>query len=68
MICYLLIWVRYLPKIVKFFKLTDDIIVVFEYVFLKRMRYYTTFMLQGLGLRPGVIDGAVSISAVQVFF
>jgi hypothetical protein len=26
------------------------------------------FMFQGLGLRPGVIDGAISISAVQVIF
>ena len=25
-------------------------------------------MFQGLGLRPGVIDGAISISAVQVMF
>jgi len=30
--------------------------------------YSYQFMFQGLGLRPGVIDGAISISAVQVMF
>jgi len=34
------------------------------------LRLYLILYLwfQGLGLRPGVIDGAISISAVQVYF
>lgn len=32
------------------------------------LTYLVIIMSQGLGLRSGVIDGAISISAVQVYF
>lgn len=63
-ICYLVIWVRYIAKFLNIFKLNQCYRSCFRTCFLNEYSLYFNF--QGLGLRPGVIDGAISISAVQV--
>jgi len=45
----------------------NDVIMDALYTFL-RLYLILYLWFQGLGLRPGVIDGAISISAVQVRF